>query len=264
MTDNKYNAMASALIKEAVEMPGRLAECYSVFCNYSILNALALASQIRARAARGEQITLGPVASFKKWSEFGGKVKKGSKALWVNIPMVVKKKKEEEKEEDASFMFFRWKPCVFCFAQVEGINPPNLETRGSWDIKRAMEKLGIKQIPFSHIDGNTQGYATKEGVALNPVASHPVRTLVHECAHFLLHFGKESTPDNLKEVEAETVSYIVGACLGLDGAEESRGYIQHYLASAELPEKSAKRILSAANKIIKEGKYESGSQCSRD
>ena len=257
MTDNKYNAMASALIKEAVEMPGRLAECYSVFCNYSILNALALASQIRARAARGEQITLGPVASFKKWSELGGKVKKGSKALWVNIPMVVKKKKEEDKEEDDSFMFFRWKPCVFCFAQVEGINPPNLETRGSWDIKRAMEKLGIKQIPFSHIDGNVQGYSSKEGVALNPVASHPVRTLVHECAHYLLHFGKESTPANLAEVEAETVSYIVGACLGLDGSEESRGYIQHYLESAELPEKSAKRILSAANKIIKGGKYES-------
>lgn len=254
--NDKYNAMASALIKEAVEVPGRLAECYSIFHNYSILNALALASQIRGRASRGEALTLGPVASFKKWSELGGRVKKGSKALWVNIPMVVKKKAEDKEEED-SFMFFRWKPCVFCFAQVEGINPPALETRGSWDIKRAMEKLGIKQIPFSHIDGNTQGYATKEGVALNPVASHPVRTLVHECAHFLLHFGKESTPDNLKEVEAETVSYIVGACLGLDGAEESRGYIQHYLESAELPEKSAKRILSAANKIIKEGKYES-------
>lgn len=51
--NEKYNAMASALIKEAVEVPGRLSECYSIFYNYSILNALALASQIRGRASRG-------------------------------------------------------------------------------------------------------------------------------------------------------------------------------------------------------------------
>jgi hypothetical protein len=35
--------------------------------------------------------------------------------------------------------------------------------------------------------------------------------------------------------------------------EESRGYIQHWLNGEEFPEKSARRVFAAADKILKAG-----------
>jgi hypothetical protein len=39
----------------------------------------------------------------------------------------------------------------------------------------------------------------------------------------------------------------------MDGAEFCRGYIQNWLSGAEIPERSAQRIFSAADKILKAG-----------
>jgi hypothetical protein len=39
----------------------------------------------------------------------------------------------------------------------------------------------------------------------------------------------------------------------MDGAEFCRGYIQNWLAGAEIPERSAQRIFAAADKILKAG-----------
>jgi hypothetical protein len=39
----------------------------------------------------------------------------------------------------------------------------------------------------------------------------------------------------------------------MDGAEYCRGYIQNWLAGADIPERSAQRIFSAADKILKAG-----------
>jgi len=35
-------------------------------------------------------------------------------------------------------------------------------------------------IPFDSIDGNCQGFARKRGIAINPVAQLPHKTLFHE------------------------------------------------------------------------------------
>jgi hypothetical protein len=58
----------------------------------------------------------------------------------------------------------------------------------------------------------------------------------------------------LKEVEAESVALLCLASLDLDGEEYARGYIQHYLQSEEIPEKSARKIMSATDKILKAGR----------
>ena len=41
--------------------------------------------------------------------------------------------------------------------------------------------------------------------------------------------------------------------LGMDGSEYARGYIQSWLSGSEIPERSAQRIFSAADKILKAG-----------
>ena len=64
----------------------------------------------------------------------------------------------------------------------------------------------------------------------------------------------EKTPRDIREVEAEGVAYILCSVLDLPGLRESRGYIQNWLAGAEVTDKSAQRIFSAANKILEAGK----------
>ena len=64
----------------------------------------------------------------------------------------------------------------------------------------------------------------------------------------------ETTPRDVREVEAEAVAYILCSVLDLPGLTESRGYIQGWLAGAEVTDKSAQRIFSTANKILEAGK----------
>ena len=64
-------------------------------------------------------------------------------------------------------------------------------------------------------------------------------------------------PRDIKEAEAEAVAYLCCATLGLPGLDESRGYIQDWLGSKErseeLAKKSAARVFSAADRILKAG-----------
>jgi hypothetical protein len=57
------------------------------------------------------------------------------------------------------------------------------------------------------------------------------------------------------EVEAEATAYLVGEALGLAGAEDSRGYVQHYLRKgARIEEATARRIYKAADAILHAGR----------
>jgi hypothetical protein len=59
---------------------------------------------------------------------------------------------------------------------------------------------------------------------------------------------------DIREGEAESVAPICCETLGLEAAEFSRGYIQHWLnAEKEIPNQSAGRIFAAASSILKAG-----------
>lgn len=97
-------------------------------------------------------------------------------------------------------------------------------------------------------------------MAASPVALLPHKTLFHEIAHILLGHTEggnwtdsETISRNLQEVEAESVALLCCPSLGLAGAEYSRGYIQHWLSGEEIPERSARRIFTAADRILKAG-----------
>jgi HEPN domain-containing protein len=66
-------------------------------------------------------------------------------------------------------------------------------------------------------------------------------------------FDDEKMPNSIMEVEAESVALICCEALGLEGAEYSRGYIQAWANGKPITEKSAQRIFSAADKILKAG-----------
>ena len=107
------------------------------------------------------------------------------------------------------------------------------------------------------VDGNVQGYANvaKKELAINPIAQHPEMTILHEVAHIALKHNTAEYDRSIKEVEAETVAYIIGSILKVDENQlkDSRGYIQLWLSNQALPEKNAKNIFTVANKILKSG-----------
>ncbi len=93
----------------------------------------------------------------------------------------------------------------------------------------------------------------------------PHKTRFHELAHVLLghtsdgvQADSEMTPRTLRECEAESVALLCCAALDLPGVDECRGYIQNWWGQSEIPERSAQRILKAADQILKAGTTSKG------
>lgn len=227
----------------------KISDAYRVFHNYSITNQMLAVQQM-------DEIS--PIATYKKWNELGRQVKKGSKAIALYMPVQVKELDENGKETGEKKTIFIIRRNWFSMAQTEGENVEIEAVKmGEWNALEALKTLNIEKTEFDTLNGNSQGFATGRKVAINPIAENPFKTLVHEIAHIELGHTSEDdqTPKAIKEVEAESVAFIAMAILQRDSEflANSRGYIQSWLGNNELDEKSARRIFSTANKIIKAG-----------
>jgi antirestriction protein ArdC len=246
----------SQLLQDAVNQQGVLSKCYSTFSGYSIGNQLLAYSQCVAR-----DIPIGPIATFKKWKDLGRSVSKGQKAIALVMPVTINKKDEAGEKTGESFSMFTLRNNWFVMSQTEGDEYVNEVAIPEWDKAAALDKLDISEVAFEGMNGNSQGYASGRTIAINPVAVLPHKTRFHEIAHVVLGHTSEGvmadderTPRDIREVEAEGVAYILCSLLDLPGLVESRGYIQNWLQGAEISDKSAQRIFSAANKILEAGK----------
>jgi antirestriction protein ArdC len=248
----------SAILIEAVSKPGIISEAYRRFWNYSTGNQLLALIEC---AVRG--IEPGPINTFRKWKELGRHVNKGEYGIALCMPVTIKRKTKQsdqsEADEPGKFTKFIFRANWFVLAQTEG-NPYVPQELPEWSEDRALAALSIARVPFDHPNGNTQGFARERSVSISPIAFLPHRTLFHELAHVVLGHttvealsDDEHTPKNLREVEAECVALICAESLGLAGAEYSRGYIQHWLGTDTISERSAQRIFKAADEILKAG-----------
>ena len=245
------------LLQNAVHEPGTISRAYSQFHSYSLGNQLLALMQCHQRG-----IEPGPMATYVRWQELGRHVRKGEKALTLCMPVTIKRKTEptDADSDSATFTRFVYKPRWFVLSQTEGEAVPEPEIP-SWDAERALAALNIEQIPFDHTDGNCLGYARDRAIAINPVNPLPHKTRFHELAHVLLGHTAEGvqadteiTPRNLRECEAETVALACCAALDLPGVAECRGYIQSWWGQGHaIPERSAQRVLKAADQILKAG-----------
>lgn len=252
----KQTVPFAQLLKDAVEQPGLISDAYSQFHNYSIGNQLWAWAQCLSR-----KIPLGPIATYKRWSELGRQVQKGQKAISLVMPLTIAKKDEAGEATGEVFQMFTVRNNWFVLSQTEGDDYQHEVPTPTWNRAKALEALKITEIAFDMINGNVQGYAKDNTIAINPVAQEPTKTRFHEIAHIVLGHTKEGlvtdseqTPRDTREVEAESVAYILCSILGLPGLEESRGYIQGWLGWGEISDKSAQKIFAAANKILEAGK----------
>ena len=257
----KHDAPASwdELLGAAVNEPGTISAAYSAFHNYSVGNQMLAIWQCHMRG-----IQPGPLGTFKAWIDKGRAVRKGEKAIVLCQPKPFMRVEHDDDTGDdtvRSGVWFSYRPSWFVVSQTDGEDAvaPVLP---EWTPERALEALEVRQLPFLILDGNTQGYAQKRQLAINPVATNPLKTMAHELAHILLgHTGDSAAmdagdmPRNLKEVEAEAVALIVVESLGMPGAEDARGYVQHWPGSGQsIPESSAQRIFTAADRILRAGR----------
>lgn len=248
------------LLRQAIELPGKIHQAYSAFHGYSLGNRLLALFQCMERG-----IVPGPLATFAAWKARGRYVRRGEKAITLCQPVTIKKQVEQDnpEAEPECFTRFVYRPHWFVLSQTEGQDFASQPVAG-WDKAKALAALSITETPFQHLDGNCQGYAKGREVSVSPVAALPFKTLFHELAHVILGHTSESeladgeqTPRNLREVEAEATAMLVCAALELPGIEYSRGYIQAWNQSGEqIPERSAAKIFKAADAILTAGRGE--------
>lgn len=229
---------------------------YSNFHRYSYLNQLIAQWQMMDRG-----IEVSPIATYKQWLALGRQVQKGQKAIALRMP--VTKKAENEGEKDKSFFIFKnnW----FAMSQTEGEDVVFPEI--GFDYENALRVLEIVKEAFQSTNGNSQGYAKKGIIAVNPLATLPAKTFFHELAHNILHLENDvefvddaTTEQNIMEVEAEGVAMCVSMALGLEeNIPFCVNYIRGWLGNGnEIPDDSVKRIFRAADKILKAGTEKEG------
>ncbi len=251
-----------AILQEALTLPGVVNAAYRAFRNYSIGNQILAAMQLTSKG-----LPLSPIASFNAWREKGRFVKKGQKAIQLFMPVHVKPREKGEApatetgEGGGVFNVFILRPNWFSLDQTEGAEFVPEVIVPTWDATTALATLGITEEPFQNLLGNVLGCATsKRSIAISPLNPFKHKTRFHEMAHIVLGHTEEddmtdtpTTPRDIREAEAEGVAYILCALLDLAGQAESRHYIQSWLDGRELPEKSARKVFGAADRIMKAG-----------
>jgi antirestriction factor ArdC-like protein len=250
------------LMGEALTAPGNLGNTYSRFHDYSLTNELLFFIQGIHE----------PVASYSHWKALGRQVLKGARAKEVIVPVLVSEPAledetsdetlEEKRERVAKLIGFKVVRKVFALSDTEGEEQPEVPTPG-WDVQTALDKFGIREVPFDGANGNLQGYSRGLEFAINPIAVNKNKTRFHELAHIVLghtlphHFEEYQTHRGIMEFQAEAAAYLVMNELELmddETASVSRGYIRHWLGSEQPPDQAIRQVFTATDRILRAGR----------
>ena len=269
---NKYMEELTELLQTGLEEYATsekyrdLLRVMSLFHNYSANNCLLIALQCPHASY---------VAGYTSWrNNFHRQVKKGEKAIRIISPIKCKKKNEEDEEEER--IGFK-SASVFDISSTYQIPDMEPVTIGVEDLQghvenykdflHAFQSISPVPVDFRLFDGDARGYysdAEKIIVIQDGMTERQsVKTLVHEIAHAMLH-TKEKLQEHKKdrkqkELEAESVAYIVCEHYGFDSEDYSFPYIigwggtgfQDILKeSMTVIQKTADQIITGVNKYF--------------
>lgn len=229
-------------------------ETLSRFPSYSLNNCILIARQ-------KPEATF--VAGYQTWKKkFSRNVRKGEKGIRILAP-IRQKKQEEEKEEPKTILRFRV-ISVFDISQTEGEPLPtslvSMLDSSVEDYEEFLEALELASpvpVRFQAMHSAANGYFDARERVIYLKQGMPqlqtIKTLLHECAHALMHSEAEDMSRAAMEVEAESVAYTVCRHYGLDTGSYSFGYLAAYSSSRELPElrASMERIHTASSVLIR-------------
>ena len=248
------------------------------FHHYSFGNALLILFQC-------PQAT--NVAGYNTWKQLGRQVKRGEKGIMILAPCNFRASLEREKidpltgqallgpdgkplTEKVKIAPNRFKIAhVFDLSQTEGRELPQIgvseltgdvaDYTGIYNRLTALSPLPVVQEDFQR---SAKGYTsfTENRIVVKPGMSQvqTIKTLVHEIAHAKLHKPDDildvPRPDERrrKEVEAESIAYVVCQHFGIDTTDYSLAYVAGWSKGRELTElKGSLNIIHAtAGEII--------------
>ena len=228
----------------------------SRFHNYSFGNVLEIARQMP---------TATRVAGFWAWKNLGRSVNAGAKGIRILAPMIgVRRKKDTEAEKDITkqnervLVGFR-NAYVFDVSQTNGVDLPTLhEVSGEpgENIERLaafLKAQGIQLVYRDDLQGALgKSYGGRIAILSGQSKAEEFSTLVHETAHEMMHKAERrtATTKKVRELEAESVAFVVGKAIGLVNGTTSADYIQLYQGNASLLAESLEVIQQTANVIL--------------
>lgn len=188
---------------------------------------------------------------FRQWEKAGRKVKKGSKALYILGPCMVKKRDEKTGEDVSILVGFKSIP-VFRLEDTEGdpVEIPNYEPPAQPPLAQVAEQWGLK-VSYGPATGDFYGWYNGKQIHL---ASHDVEVFFHELTHAAHDRigAKKAKPgqDPHREIVAETAAAVLARLYGYPGREvNARSYVAYY-AGCE-PKKVAQQVMKHLGDIQK-------------
>ena len=210
------------------------------------------------------------VAGYTTWKkQFGRTVKKGEHGIMILAPAPYKRIVETEKIDPltkAPILDVNGDPVretdyivqqsfkvvyVFDVSQTEGRKLPSLgmdELTGDvpnfdamFSTVEAISPVPVEFRPVSAAKGCYNHLERKIYVNEGMSQVQTLKTLIHETAHALLHARPEAADKDrhTKEVEAESIAYVVCQHFGIDTADYSFPYVTSWSSGKELDELKA-------------------------
>ena len=235
----------------------------SKFTNYSAGNCILIMLQKPDASL---------VAAFGKWKELGRTINKGEKGIAILAPMKFKSKevterlvkdgdgkqvfnvdgseKKETVENEVATIGFK-KVYVFDVSQTSGEPIPEYVHELNEDVEdehvesviSAVRSVTGLPVDFEDIKSGAKGYYSygEQRIVIqeNLSGAQAIKTAIHECAHALLHDPDKKLPTanstrSDKEVQAESVAYIVASRYGIDTSDYSFPYIASWSQGKQL------------------------------
>ena len=223
--------------------------------------------------------------SFAGWKQMGRYVKKGEKGISILAPAPYKIEREQTKLDEKGRPVFDadGEPVkekvevtirafkvvkTFDLSQTDGkelptIGPSELvgNIEGYPKLLQALQEISPVPVSFELIDGDAKGFyhlEDKKIVVQDGMSEvQTIKTLLHEMAHQKLH-DKDNVPEakdisrNGKEVEAESVAYVVCQHYGINTSDYSFSYVAGWSEGKETPELKASldKIRQTASEFI--------------
>lgn len=273
---NKYMEELTQMLQTGLEKYATsekyrdLLHVMSLFHNYSANNCLLIALQCPHASY---------VAGYTSWrNNFHRQVRKGEKAIRIISPVKYKKKNEEDEEEErigfksasvfdisSTYQIPDMEPVQIGVSDLQG------HIENYKDFLHAFQSVSPVPVDFRLFDGDARGYYsdTEKIIVVQDgmTERQSVKTLIHEIAHAMLH-TKEQLQEckkdrKQKELEAESVAYIVCEHYGFDSEDYSFPYIVGWVGtgfqdilkeSMTVIQKTADQIIIGVNKYFENNK----------
>lgn len=245
----------------------KLLRTMSKFHHYSFNNQVLILAQMPEASY---------VTGFQTWKKsFHRSVNAGEKGIRIFAPRHIQYDVESDDKDTRHVEYTTFRPtCVFDISQTSQIEgEEKVELNVVHELTQSVENYNemltritnnVTPVPveFSSENlGGAFGYYSKEDEKIVVCDGLPeaqtIKTLLHETAHSILHNSDRIERDELvlthedREIEAESVAFIVADYLGIDTSDYSIPYVASW--SKEKPEDITKHLTSiryAANMMI--------------